>query len=554
MKTLLIPSAALIPLEMRKKLGEIPAILFPLDGIPLLDHLYRQYKEIVDKIYLVVYKKKELIINYVQTKELNIEIVELDRLQDLGYTILCGLDKIIKQPENEGVYINFADTLIYDSLDMLSEDSCFYVNGAFNEVWTFFQLDDKNRIVKLYDKQVMTQESVTKDFPFFVGCFYLKNVDVFYNCLIKSDHDKCSDTDSFYTALQEYSGLQHLLFPFAQKWFDVGHKENYLKAQTGVQSRSFNTIEIDESRGILKKTSLNKEKFINEINWYLKLPSKLQYLTPRIYKYSTSMIKPYVEMECYGYNTLHELFLYGKLPLYKWQNIFEKLLFIIKDMSRFTVDSPAASTEAMRDIYITKTLSRLESIKSSQDFLIFFDNPIMINGKNYHSLSYYIEILPQIIEEELLNSSDKKFNIIHGDLCFSNILLEENHGFMRIIDPRGEFGAFDIYGDPRYEMAKLLHSIEGKYDFIIEDMFKLEKDGTSLSFIIPQKTDDLLKVFCDVFSTELQAYSKIRLIESLLFLSMIPLHSDNILRQYAMLATGIMLLENVLEEKNDAGK
>ena len=34
---------------------------------------------------------------------------------------------------------------------------------------------------------------------------------------------------------------------------------------------------------------------------------------------------------------------------------------------------------------------------------------------------------------------------------------------------------YDIYGDPRYDLCKLNHSIEGDYDFFVNGLFELNK-------------------------------------------------------------------------------
>ena len=46
-----------------------------------------------------------------------------------------------------------------------------------------------------------------------------------------------------------------------------------------------------------------------------------------------------------------------------------------------------------------------------------------------------------------------------------------------------------------------------------------------------------------VFSPDIKA---VRLIEALLFLSMIPLHAENLKHQLAMLATGAELLDSII--------
>ena len=147
----------------------------------------------------------------------------------------------------------------------------------------------------------------------------------------------------------------------------------------------------------------------------------------------------------------------------------------------------------------------------------------------------------------MINDGEKFFSIIHGDLCFTNILVEDSYDFLRLIDPRGNFGLFDIYGDSRYEIAKLCHSLEGKYDYIIEDMFEINVNGTDVYYKILKDNKKIWKIFREVFATQLENIQAVRLIEAILFFSMISLHNDSLTRQYAMLATAYQLLEKVVK-------
>ena len=54
-------------------------------------------------------------------------------------------------------------------------------------------------------------------------------------------------------------------------------------------------------------------------------------------------------------------------------------------------------------------------------------------------------------------------SIMHGDFCLSNILYDLRSRICKLLDPRGSFGASGIYGDPRYDVAKLYHSVYGLY-------------------------------------------------------------------------------------------
>ena len=72
--------------------------------------------------------------------------------------------------------------------------------------------------------------------------------------------------------------------------------------------------------------------------------------------------------------------------------------------------------------------------------------------------------------------------ISHGDLCFSNILFDTRVESIKCIDPRGitPKGEYSIYGDRRYDLAKLYHSVVGLYDFIIAGRYSLDLNETTI--------------------------------------------------------------------------
>ena len=283
----------------------------------------------------------------------------------------------------------------------------------------------------------------------------------------------------------------------------------------------------------------------------MKLPSDVEYVRPRIFDYSTDYDNPYVSMEYYAYHTVHELFLYGDITAQQWVDIFERIRFVCDDFKRYTVKDKNI-TQALEDMYLTKTVQRFEKMKKDKRFMHFFDKSIVINGIKYYSLDKIVTILKDVIPS-LLYDVDT-FNIIHGDLCFANIMVDSNFSFIKVIDPRGKFGVYDIYGDERYEFAKLFHSVDGKYDFIIKDLFDVSFDleHNKIDYMIQdRKRDyDLYKIFIETFKKEIgNDLKKIELIEALLFLSMIPLHGESIEHQMVMLGTGLDILDRVINIK-----
>ena len=106
-----------------------------------------------------------------------------------------------------------------------------------------------------------------------------------------------------------------------------------------------------------------------------------------------------------------------------------------------------------------------------------------------------------------------------------------------------------IYGDPRYDIAKLRHSIVGLYDFIVAGLYKLKSTGaTSYDFQIstPLLTEKLEPFFDELVVNYGYDRREIKLIEALLFLTMIPLHSDDTQRQKAFYLTSIKKFNEVL--------
>lgn len=538
---LLIPSAKIVPEELQN-LGKLPAIIYPVGQGITFDYLLEQYEAQAEAIEILCYEMaEEAAARLSAYKSEKIRVRCLDRLGDLGDTIHAGL-----RDTHTPVVINFADTIVMDRLPDTAKDSFFYSEDYPSDIWTFFTCDD-GVITSICDKQEGLDTKVRQ--KLFVGVFRFSDEADFKDCLEEALRNRDRRMNSFYQALMAYSRRHPLEAVRTENWFDIGHADKYYNSKLEVKAREFNHIVIDKKRGILRKSSDDKEKFIGEILWYLKLPADIEYVRPRIFSYSTGYNEPYISMEYYSYHTVHELFLYGDLNYHQWLDIFERIRFIYSDFKRYSVRDSGIQA-ALKEVYLDKTLSRLERLRQDERFAAFFHKPMKINGTAYLPLDEVLKKLSEEIPKRLYDVDT--FHIIHGDLCFANIMVDSNLSFIKVIDPRGKFGTYDIYGDQRYELAKLFHSVDGKYDFIIKDLFELHADmqEAAITFhILDRKRDfDLYEAFQTVFKEEIGCdKEKIELIEALLFLSMIPLHGESGKHQYAMLATGVELLDRVME-------
>jgi 5-methylthioribose kinase len=68
------------------------------------------------------------------------------------------------------------------------------------------------------------------------------------------------------------------------------------------------------------------------------------------------------------------------------------------------------------------------------------------------------------ISEKIL-ANEAEYNIIHGDLNFSNIMINPENQDIKFIDPRGGFGKTKVFGSKDYDYAKILYALYGYDNF-----------------------------------------------------------------------------------------
>lgn len=543
MTLVLFPSAKNVTKDLQG-IGSMPAIIYPIDQMRMIDLFENYYfKEtgVASAFEIVTYESHNQVAKRIGIKD-KVRITKLDSLKDLGYTIWYGL-KDYEFSSDDSVIINFADVVELGSIENPISDKCYYAKEDISSRWTYFK-ENAGVITDFYDKPSDIRGVDTNNMC--MGIFHIA-APMDFRRILKESIEGTDDQESLWPALQQYSIDHPFEMVCTDEWFDIGHIDKYYDMQMAIKSRTFNHITIDKDRGILTKRSDDKEKFIGEIEWYLKLPTDVEYTRPRIFSYSTEYTNPSVSMEYYAYHTLHEIFLFGDLSDEQWCNVFRRIRFILNDFKRYSLKDEGIK-DALKEMYLNKTLKRIKMMKNNADFPEF-DHPITVNGIKYISLKEICGLLSELIDEWLMDVEE--FHIIHGDLCFTNIMIDPNYSFIKLIDPRGKFGKYDIYGDRRYEFAKLMHSIDGKYDYIIKDKFAFAGDPNCFKYKIDYEENiNIGKCFSKIFEDEMTKDGcAIKLIESLLFFSMIPLHKENYKQQLVMLGTAVSLLDQVTNIK-----
>ncbi len=327
----------------------------------------------------------------------------------------------------------------------------------------------------------------------------------------------------------------------AGDWLDCGNPDRRDSSHRSLlQKRAFNELTIDSVFGVVTKRSRYVEKFLDEINYLRLLPPELSVLFPRVVNYSTDYHDPWLEMEYYGYPTLSEVFVFENVDPAIWEQVFVHLRQIVLQ-GFMKIRYPLASV-ALDEMYLGKTRKRLENLQGPLELVsLLSEEEVIVNGRRLKNIP---ALWDQLTVDVARLAANVQGCIIHGDLCLSNVLYDLRSRVCKLIDPRGSFGPTGIYGDPRYDVAKLYHSVYGLYDFIVNDLFHVSASGREIHLEIRTRPQHELirrrfeKAFFEHFDRR-----EILLITGLLFASMPALHYDAPGRQLAMYARALELLD-----------
>lgn len=320
-------------------------------------------------------------------------------------------------------------------------------------------------------------------------------------------------------------------------WRDIGTLRDYNQTvRSLLPGRVFTDLTVSADGRVFKRTRNGSAPRWDEAAWFQAIPTG-SLLAPRFLGEDAD--RNGYALEYVDYLSLAEYYTFGQLPAESLTDILTQLLKALRVSLWERRDSGEASERA-RTVYLHKTLSRLRSW--GRPDLVELD-ALEVNGERVPGLwPLWAAVRPMI--DELVDTSPDFDCMIHGDLSFANILYSPRSGMLRLVDPRGNFGGPGPYGDMRYDGAKLRQCYHGHYDLIVADLFEVTEHGPGVFdfWTYPEglpswlALDELLTAFHFI-------PRQIATIEALLFLSMLPLHSDSPRRQLAFFLTGVRCLQ-----------
>ncbi len=356
---------------------------------------------------------------------------------------------------------------------------------------------------------------------------------------------------SFIAGLAEYSRTRRLTALQTGSWLDFGHVHTYYRSRTRITTqRAFNDLRIEG--GVVAKSSHDARKMQAEADWYSGLPSRLRMFTPqllgRLSEDPEAGTRTGYEIEYLHYLPLSDLYVFGRLPQLAWRSIFRALSEWVSACKPYRPADAAMEIEAAGALYREKTIARLKQFGEATGISVTED--WTFNGQPLPGLLTIAETAAAAVR----SPEEKDIRVIHGDFCFSNILYDFRTQRPKLIDPRAVNGNGkpSIHGDWRYDLAKLHHSVIGRYDFIIAGRYRLERQGPrQLTFNMPcdASISGIQQEFREMcFGGSTLAETDALPISILLFLSMLPLHADRADRQMALLANALRLYRELVPE------
>src|SRR6266404_4076846 len=139
-----------------------------------------------------------------------------------------------------------------------------------------------------------------------------------------------------------------------------------------------------------------------------------------------------------------------------------------------------------------------------------------------------METLLNKINIELL-LGNQFYDKFHGDLQFDNIIYNEKSNKFSYIDWRESFSDSITGGDLYYDLGKLYGGCILPYNLLKNDNYIELTEGISIinyNYLIPQALINFKKEYERWISENGLTIEKVKLIKSLIYLNMSPLHSD----------------------------
>jgi hypothetical protein len=525
----LITSGAYSNQELAVEFGRLPPAFLPVGNKRLYEY-QRERFSLATCVYLTL--PDDFVMapdDAAQLTSLSITVLPVPGDLSLGESVVYALN-LIGGPD-QSIRILHGDTLI-DGIPPVRSDRSEIAIGSGADGYSWAEVTcEGDQIVHL--ETIAAGVPSERTAPVVCGYFSFAHSSMLVRAITRARGD-------FIKGICLY-GTEHPIYAISVgAWFDFGHVQTYFRSRRIVTSaRAFNRVNIDGQ--VARKTSQDEKKMRAEASWFTSIPPSVRLYSARLMDHGEDGGGVFYETEYEYLPTLSELYVFGTLVRPTWIRILGSCREFLEACAR-TKLAELSSDADLAALVVNKTRSRLTQFAADTGYDIHA--MLRYAGRPMPSL---LQIADDIAESHVDLLSGRMRTVMHGDFCFSNILYDSRVQRVRVIDPRGyiEVGRNTIHGDLRYDVAKLAHSIVGRYDQIIAGRYRMsEGDGRryDISFEAAPHHEWLEDAFKKLEVGGLQAGgTEVRAVTIGLFLSMLPLHSDRPDRQQAFIANALRL-------------
>ncbi|CAK2024997.1 Capsular biosynthesis protein [Vibrio crassostreae] len=526
----IILSGAYVGSELEAEFGRIPPSLLPLGNKRLFRHQVALAPDGVDVFISLPdsYELSKVDKNWLDKH--NVGVLSVPDNLTLGASLVAALN-ISGSSLNKPLHVLYGDTLykslpIGDDIVSVSKNHGSYSRASF--------VESESSWIEQNNEQIRTTENRIID-----GYFKFSKPRELIKCITQSEWDLIDGLNRY----DKRIGLSQIE---SISWLDFGHVNTYYhsKAEFTTQ-RAFNELTIN-SRWV-EKSSVKDSKIDAEANWFSKIPHEMKGYTPQYLGVDYAESKVSYRLEYLHLTALNELFVFSKLPNIIWEKILLNCVEFLSVCKKYK-GVEKNSLNSLDQLFYKKTTQRLdEYCKENQ---LSLDKVWRFNDLEPVSL------------KQILNESNRHLprgsaeeSVLHGDFCFSNILYDFRADKIKTIDPRGinPEGHKTIYGDIKYDIAKLSHSILGLYDWVIAGYYDVDINNDIIKFVIHDDGahKDTQQKFIEIVNQTFNLSAKhLYAMQIQLFLSMLPLHADDPIRQKALFANAFRLYGILMRLEN----
>lgn len=475
-----------------------PKCLVPIDNMPMIFHLFRKFPE--KRFIIIGDYHYDVLRKYLKTfAKVNYLLVNSKG----RHGTLSGLSEALQFiPDQQSFMLIWSDIVLSGDFKLPDAGEHIGISKDFSCRWKF--------------ENQQLQESPSKEHGV-AGLFIFSSKEVLGEVPLEGE---------FVRWLNERKIIFEELPLYKSHEYGLLSEYNKLKK---LNCRPFNKLIIEGDKitkfGI---DELGRQLAEKEQAWY-RLIEQLGYGSiPKIYGY-----EPLTMEKVNGKN----IYDYKELPLSTKYEVLERIVQELRKLHN--LGSHPIDYFSMKEAYVTKTFERLAKVR---DLIPYADQrKIVINGRQCRNVYFY----QNEFEQRLSGLNAAKFQLLHGDCTFSNLMLDGGLNPV-MIDPRGYFGFTRYYGDPAYDWAKLYYSLVGNYDQFNNKKFKLNIHQGEVQLQIESSGWEQLEPYFFELLKEEVSIEQIKLIHAVIWLSLTTYAWEDYDSICGAFYNGLYYLEEVL--------